>query len=495
MSAVAPRTPVQSAEAKGIRKMRFDHIRRLSAAPCGAAVLVLIATLFAAGEAFAVAGFSRQTGMSCNMCHTSHGGATPNFTFSGKKFNALGYRTPRVQVPDVDKGEAEDQGEFMRLLPTNWSGRFQWEALSNVKPPAGPNAGEWGEEETNPTARLAIFPFVGPVGDHFGMWSEFYVLPLRSVNQEWGIADTSYEEVDFRYVVNPDADNVFGFALNNQGVEGLFGFGPWPAVGLESEWANRGGLNGWTHPNFANIFAYGWMNDRWVWALGENTGDTNFGWSESNEVGMLGYAWQNGFSDELWTNLYFRSGNDVIPFVTDTSVPAEEHAFFFSEGIQGIGATRPAPCPSDPTFIEAGCPYLAEDVDDSTSVAADVRWSRHDVGDWSWEIVGRFSHDTEEYVDGAEAEKNMLGIATQFTWRHTYYIKPYVRDHTDFTFNDALGTEYDVDTSPTYGIWLAFKPVENFLLSFEYHNLQAWSLNEQAQDDGARYHISADIAF
>jgi hypothetical protein len=451
--------------------------------------------LVVSGNANAVAGFARQTGMSCNQCHTSHGAATPNFSFTGKKFNALGYRTPRIQQADIEKGEPEDRGEFLSLLPTQWSGRFQWSAVNNVKPPAGPNEGQWGEEQSNPTSRFAIFPFVGPIGDHFGVWTEAYIAPLSSANGEWTIGNGIYEEHDFRYVVNPDDEDVYGFAFTNQGVGELFGFGPWPAVGLNSEVTNRGGIGGYAHPNFSNLFAYGWMHDRWAWAIGKNTGDTNMGWSRSNTIGVLGYAFRNTNANEVWANLYFRSGNDALPLVTQTSVPQDAHDFYYSDAISGVTATRPASCPSVSDFILRGCPYLAEDLDSQSSIDAELRWGRQDMGDWSYEIVGRVGFNTEDYRDGAGTDKDTWGVAAQFGWRHTYYIKPYINGTSSFEFRDQTGTVHDIDTSTTYGFWLAYKPVENFILAFEYHKLQSWSLDAPAGDNGARYALVADISF
>jgi hypothetical protein len=456
----------------------------------------LLTSLVLSADAFAVAGFARQTGMSCNQCHTSHGGATPNFTFTGKKVNALGYRVPQVQPADIEKGEPEDRGEYLMLKPSQWSGRFQWQGVSNVKPPAGPNAGQWSEEDTNPTSRFAVFPFIGPIGKHFGVWTEFYIVPLSSGNGEWSIANTSYEEHDFRYVINPDSDdNVYGLALTNQGIGELFGFGPWPAVGLDSYTSNRGGIGGYTHPNFANVFAYGWMDDRWLWAIGENTGDTNSGWSRSNELGMLGYAISNTNDNELWANIYFRNGNDALPVVTDISIPEDTHDFAYSDAVSGITATRPADCPSASETILSGCPYLAEDLLDHTSVDVEARWSKQDWGNWSFEIVGRVGMNSEDYRDGASADLDTWGIATQFGYKHTYYIKPYVNGRSNFEFTDMSGTTHDIDTSESYGIWFGYKPTENFLLTLEYHNLQAWSLNGPALDDGARYALTADVSF
>ena len=457
-------------------------------------LVTLLITLLVSSEALAVAGFARQTGMSCNQCHTSHGGATPNFTFTGKKFNGLGYRTPQVQVSDYEKGKPEDKGEYLLLKPPQLSGRFQWQALSAVKPPAGPNAGKFGEAITNPTSRFALFPFVGPIGANFGIWTEIYLLPVGSGNSDWTIVHGSYEEHDFRYIINPDDDDVYSISLSNQPIDGLFGFGPWPAVGLNSEISNRGGIGGYLHPNFATVSALGWMHDRWVWALGANTGDTNMGWDRSNLIGLFGYAFKNSNANELWANIYFRTGNDALPLVTRNTVPTNEHEFFFSDSVRGVGGTRPALCPSTGKIL-SGCPYLAEDMDDFTSVETEVRWAQQDRGPWSFEIVGRLGFNSENYNDGAKTTFDTWGIATQFGWKHTYYIKPYINGRLDYEFTDLNGVKYDIDTSLTYGFWLAYKPVENFLLAFEYHNLQSWSLTAPAGDDGARYSITADISF
>ena len=456
---------------------------------------VFFLSIAISSDAFAVAGFARQTGMSCNQCHTSHGAATPNFTFTGKKFRALGYRVPDVQTADIKKGEPSDKGEHLSLNPVQWSGRFEWSALSNVKPPAGPNEGTWGEAQSNPTSRFAIFPFIGRIGEHFGMWTEGYFVPESSAKSEWTIANSVYEEHDFRYVINPDGDDVYGLAFTNQGTSQMFGFGPWPAVGLNSETYNRGGIGGYAHPNFGSLIAYGWMHDRWVWALGENTGDTNMGWDKSNVVGLLGFALANSNANEVWASVNFRTGDDALPLVTGDSVPTDKHDFYYADAVNGISATRPANCPSDTTYILSGCPYLAEDLDNHTAIDAEMRWGRQDAGNWSFEIVGRFGFNTEDYIDGASTDMNTWGIATQFGWKHTYYIKPYINGRSKFEFTDMTGTKHDIDTSASYGIWLAFKPIENMILSFEYHNLQSWSLDGGVRDGGARYNIIADVSF
>lgn len=459
------------------------------------ALLGMLAASLAPMDAEAVASFSRQTQMTCNQCHTSHGGATPNFTFSGKKFNAMGYRL-RSLPRQISKGQPEDQGEFLSMLPSMISGRLQWEAFSDVKPPAGPRAGEWLGVETNPTSRFSLFPFTGPIGDHFGVWTEIYIIPSTSAQGEWTIANASYEEHDFRFILNPGSkDNIYGLAFTNQGMGEIFGFGPWPAVGAMST-MDRGGIGGFQHPNRATLAAYGWMSDRWVWALAGFTGDTNLGWDQGNVKALLGYAWFNSNANELWTNLYYRGGGDALPVITDTTVPVDKHDFFFSSDVGGIDDLRPDPCPSNPRFIASGCPYLAEDTDDHTTYEGEVRWSQNNFASpFSWEVVARATFNSEEYIDGAETQKDAWSINAQVGWEHTYYVKPYVNGHFNFDFTDFLGTEHEIDTSPGWGVYLGYKPAENFLLTFGYHELQSFAVGRAAQDNGARWDITADISF
>lgn len=467
--------------------------------------LIIFIGFFAASEAHAVAAFTRQTGMSCNSCHTLHGAPTPNFTFTGKKFNALGYRLPgrpyQSQERTQEQGVGGARGEFLNLLPTTFSGRMQWSHASS-KPPG---ADDYGEVTSNPTSRLAFFPFVGPIGENFGVWTEFYIVPFTSEDNEWGIADTSYEELDFRYIFNPDnTDYIIGLALSNQGSAGLFGFGPFP--GLASG-IGRGGVGGYAHPNKAEIFAYGWMYDRWVWAIGPTTGDTNMGWDRTNVEGILGYALRNRNDDELWINFNFRTGNDALPMVSASGAQPSSRSWQYRDAIGGVSNTRRPPgdpCPGLDGRRPAGsCAYLAEEMDDHYSVDLEVRWGAQNVdsffgdksaGPWSWETVARLGANDEEYFDGAETKRTTWGIQTVIGYNHTYYFKPSIQDSFKYEFTDLNGTTYDIDTAISWNLTFAYKPVENFLIYFGYSNSQRNSLAGSAVT-GRSWQITADLSF
>jgi hypothetical protein len=476
------------------------------------AVLGLAGTFMIAGDAEAVAGFSRQTGMTCNSCHTLHGAPTPNFTFTGKKFNAVGYRLPgaphSVQERSQEQGEDDDRGEYFKLLPTTFSGRMQYQA-GQVSEPSG---GDWGDVITNPSSRLAFFPFVGPIGRHFGVWTEFYIVPFTSQDNEWGIADTSYEEVDFRYIFNPDnMDYTIGMALSNQSVYELFGFGPYP--GLPS-YLSRGGVGGYSHPNKAQVYTYGWMHDRWVWALGADTGDTNYNWSRSNVIGFFGYALRNRNDDELWINIAARSGGDALPLVSASGAQASSRSWQYRDAVGGVSNTRRVN-PADPTSdcIAAvlqgrrppgSCSYIAEELDDQHSIDLEVRWGAQNVdrffgsnrqpGVWSFEHVFRVGTNSEDYFDGAGTDRDTWGVQTVIGWKHTYFVKPSLQGHFKYEFTDMMGTRYDIDTKPAWNLTFAYKPVENFLLYLSYANNQSNSLTADATS-GRSLQVTADLSF
>lgn len=478
---------------------------------CAAAV-TLVALLFS-GNAFGVAGFARQTGMTCNACHTLHGAPTPNFTFTGKKFNAMGYRLPgaphHVQSDSQEQGEPEDRGEFFKLLPVSYSGRFQMQ-FASVNKPAGSD--DWGDVVTNPTSRLAFFPFTGPIGKHFGVWTEFYIVPFTSDDNEWGIADTSYEEMDFRYIFNPDnKDYTIGLALSNQSIYELFGFGPFPTS--ISSYVSRGGVGGYSHPNKAQAYAYGWMHDRWVWALGADTGDTNMDWAHGNVLGFLGWAINNRNDNELWLNLAARSGGDALPLVTANGAEDASRSWQYRDAIGGISDTRRVN-PNDPNSacdpgVRAGrrpgnsCAYIAEELDDHTSVDVEMRWGAQNVnrllgerspGPWSFEAVGRVGFNDEDYEDGAEAKRHIWGVETVIGWKHTYFFKPALTGHFDFEFTDRTGMKHDIDTATMWVLTFAYKPVENFLIYARLNSSQNFRLDGNAST-GQAFQITTDISF
>src|SRR2546428_5471969 len=136
------------------------------------AALVMVAKVASAR----VPAFVRQTGLTCNQCHMSWSNA-PDFTFTGLKFRANGYRTPWV----AEKVEAGEEGAVngQRLVLTLGS-MLSWHSRSIIvaqsKSASDPSLAEptAGSPFTSPISTVAMH-YSGPIGEHVGFWNEFYL--------------------------------------------------------------------------------------------------------------------------------------------------------------------------------------------------------------------------------------------------------------------------------------------------------------------------------
>jgi hypothetical protein len=447
-------------------KYKIGFMVRALPAVAVAGILFMACT----SPADAVPAFARQTNMSCNQCHTVHGGPVPNFTMTGKKFRSIGYRIPNVREM-VESGVEGDKGErlFLPLLDY-FSFRLQSELTSVSRSPV---SGDWGEVVTNPTTRLALF-WVGPIGDHFGIWNEWYFHTLGSADDEWSLDLASWDEFDLRYTVNPhNPDYTVGLGLTNQPVSDVLGFGPFPvfAGGRQTQ---RGEIGGYAHPNFGTVFLNGWMFDRWVWLLAGNTGDTNVGWDYANVIGELGYALLNTNADELWLHFVGRYGTDVLPLVTENYVKDGGRDWSYKDAVSGIAETRPE---------DAG-PYLSSDIDKATTMEGEIRWARQDWGPSSFESVLRFGRSTEDYRDDASTDLSTVGVDVVYGWKHTYYVMPFWNTRTTYDFTDHTGLKHSIDSEPQYGVNFGFKPTENFLVNLQVLNFQVLHLDDKPDNKG-----------
>jgi hypothetical protein len=244
-----------------------------------------------------------------------------------------------------------------------------------------------------------------------------------------------------------------------------------------------------------------------VYAVGAETGDTNYDWSEQNWLGFFGYALRNRNDDELWLNLAMRTGGDALPLVTVDGVENSSRSWQYRDDVGGISDTRRAPgtpCPGlEGRRVEGSCAYLAEELEDHTSIDAEVRWGKQNVdgffgqrgaGNWSFEMVGRLSWNDEDYFDGAGAERSSWGFQPVIGYKHTYYFKPLIQGDFDFEFTDLNGVTHDIDTKIGWSIAFAYKPVENYLIYAQYSNNQSNALDVGAES-GRSFSITADVSF
>lgn len=438
--------------------------------------IVAVGGLTLVASAHAVPSFTRQTGMTCAQCHVLFGAPVPNFTFTGKKFRMNGYRIPFV----TERIEAGQEGSLggkrlsMSLFPY-LSLRYQSVFASQAK---NPGAAAAGPISSNPTSRLAIFTG-GPVADYFGLWTELYLTPDGSPDGEWSFGLFSFDEYDFRFT-QMKGNNVFGLAFNNQGISEVSGFGPWP-ISVPQE-HNRGGFAGWSHPNRGNLLAYAWLNDKLLVTGGASPGQNNLDWKRLAYLGQVGYAIFNSDQRELWVNVMYKAGNDDIPFITGTR-PATNRTWSYNSTVGGIDATRTVPGP-----------YLSSDLDNTSRLTTEVRYSFIDRGPHSMEVAGRMNFNHDNYRDNAEATRNDLGAAVRYVYNRTYGLDLGMWKPTTFEFTDQAGTTYDIDTKVAYQSYLSFMPAMNMMLSLAYSNRQAQTLAADATT-GWSWSLGVDFLF
>jgi hypothetical protein len=445
---------------------------------CLALVGLLAAAGAAALDASAVPSFTRQSGMTCAQCHVMFGAPVPNFTFTGKKFRMNGYRLPFV-TDKIEAGEVGTVGGRRLTMPLfpYLSLRYQSVFAQQSKQPGAAAA---GPISSNPTSRLAIFTG-GPVADNFGLWTELYLTPDGSAgNAEWTLGVFSFDEYDLRFVKSV-GNSILGLAFNNQGISEVSGFGPWP-VSIPQE-HNRGGFQGWSHPNRGNLLAYGWLNDRVLVSFGASPGQNNLDWKRLSYLGQVAYAAFNSDERELWFNLMVKAGNDDIPLITGTQ-PNASRGWSYRNTVAGVRATMLAP----------DTVYLSSHLGDTRRVTGEARYGFIDRGPHSAEVALRVNLNKDTYADNAVAERNDVGGALRYVLNRTWGLDLGAWKPLKYEFVDRTGTTHDIPNKMSYTGYLSFQPAMNIILALQYGNAQNLTLDAAAVT-GWNWAMNIDFLF
>lgn len=428
-------------------------------------IVALGALTLAPQKAEAVPSFVRQTGMTCAQCHVMFGAPVPNFTFTGKKFRMNGYRVPFV----TERIEAGQEGALggkrlnISLFPYI-SLRYQSVFATQAK---APGAAAAGPISSNPTSRLAIFTG-GPVGDYFGLWTEMYLTPDGSATGEWSLGLFSFDEYDFRYTRMKN-NNVFGLAFNNQGIAEVSGFGPWSPGGSQ---LNRGGVNGWSHPNRGNFLAYAWLNDKLLITGGASPGENNLDWKKLGYLGQVAYAIYNSDAKEAWVNVMIKAGNDGIPLATN-SVPSTTgtRVWNYTAGVTGVPA------------------FLNTQISKFTRITTELRYAFIDRGPHSMEVGAAYNMNTDNYLTGDELKQNSVFGRVRYVNNRTYGLDLTVGKQVSYQYN---GT--DIPNKMSYNSYFTFQPAMNMIIALSYGNTQALTVGAPALT-GWNWALNVDYLF
>ncbi|MGH7127012.1 MAG: hypothetical protein ACREIV_00485 [Planctomycetaceae bacterium] len=445
--------------------------------------LAAAALLVGTAEAGAVPSFTRQTGMTCNQCHVSFGGPVPNFTSTGKRFKLNGYRMPMVaeKIEAGEPGTASGRRLNIPLIPY-LSFRYQSVFASQSK---APGADEAGPITSNPTNRLSFFPG-GALGDNFGLWIELYLTPDGSPDRNWTLGLFSFDEFDLRFVKITER-NTFGLSFSNQSIKELAGFGPWPTV-LSN--MTRGGFAGWSHPNRGNMYAYGYLNNKVIAAVGASPGEDNLDWDRLNYQAQLAYAPLNSDNAELWFNVATQFGNDGIPIITTTR-PTPDRTWAYGDVAEGISQLRS----SDPAQQVA---YTSSDIGDYFRIEPEVRYGFVDKGPHSLESMVRYVIARETYSDNAEAKQDALAGGIRYMFDRTIGGDVLLTKYTRFDFIDPAGSTHEIDTGTvSLNTYLKYQPAMNFILMLQVGNSNRNTLlpDQPTVSAGWSWSLGADILF
>lgn len=473
-------------------------MNRWKVAVGGAAALAALAFV---GDAHAVPSFVRITGLTCNQCHVQFT-PNPDFTWTGKKFRWNGMRTPWVQERVEAGQEGAITGRRLTLNFVNYfSMGFEQTLISQGKDaydPAGP-ASETSPLSGNPVANLSTF-YAGPIGDHIGVWNEIYWTaagggadnPFRYV---------AWDELDLKLVWNPGG-NITGFSIYTEPLPTTFAF-QFASGAPTHVW--RGGT-AQAHTPRMGINAYGFWKDRLLTVLALEAGEDNNDWQGINPItgdterrmnvlAMAAYAFRNRDDGELWAWGYIKTGNDVVPMITNAAVNRADRRFSFSTNVDGINDFSPDR-DGDPTTggVNGGDPYISSQSDKTFRSQFNLEYGFIDRGRWSARTAVGVSFNGETYTDGAKIKENGIGWTTRWNYDRTWEWQLALTKRVKWEYTDSTGTVHDIPNDFNINARFHRRLAMNFVAFLVASNDQNIILNENWKN-GYSWEIGFDYYF
>src|ERR1700719_799217 len=162
-----------------------------------------------------VPSFGRMTGYTCNQCHMTWT-PTQDFTFTGQKFRMNTYREPFI----ADKIEAGNEGALngKRLvlgLQNYWTWHYRSNIVSQSKAASDPAVPSPSASAISGNMFGSVgIDYTGPIGEHFGIWTEYYIDGAGGVGNVRG--SWTNAEYTMAWATNPGGPgNVLGVVWTN----------------------------------------------------------------------------------------------------------------------------------------------------------------------------------------------------------------------------------------------------------------------------------------
>lgn len=428
---------------------------------------VIAAAVVWATRAEAVPSYVRQTGFSCNQCHVSWAPA-PDFTMTGMKFRMNGYRDPFT----ADKIEAGQEGAIngKRLvlgLQNAWTFHYRSSLLQQSKAPSDPlqPAPNVSSISTNQFSSVG-FDYAGPIGEHFGIWTEYYVDAAGSVGNVRG--DMTNAEYTVAFATNPGGPgNIFGIVWTNQEVPNDMGFSPIRS-GAPSSWFANLPRSGRILPN-SRLAAYVFLADRLAFNVGIMAGEDNTDYKTLAWGGLVGYAIKNTDDFMLWVSMPWKLGADLMPLVSNkvfvNSAPAR---YDYVDQVTGVSA-----------FRSANAPYGSANMGDGLRIDPEIRLGITDRGPHSILAVASYAYERDTYDDGSKAVNQGWGVTARYYWERTLGLNVTFSQRTKWEFTDRFGVVHPAKSALNWSFGPTYRVAMNAALELTFNRTQALVLDRQ----------------
>jgi len=429
-----------------------------------------------------VPSFVRMTGYTCNQCHMTWT-PTPDFTITGQKFRMNAYREPFV----ADKIEAGNEGAINgKRLVLGLQNYFTWHYRSNLlqqsKNASDPALPEPASSPiSNTMFGTVAFDYCGPIGEHFGIWTEYYLDSAGGVGNVRG--EITNAEYTVAYATNPGGPgNVIGIVWTNQELPNDMGFSPFRS-GAPDHLSHITPAVGRIQPQ-NRIAQYGFINNRFLYDVGLSTGEDNTDFTRVDYEGGFGYAVGNTDYKQMWLLFWYELGNDIVPMISQNVFVWANNAFTTRDAVTGISALH-----------AGGASYNSSNTGDFHRFEPEIRVSAVDHGpwSWSWSIVPWFG-ERENYNDGSYATNSGGGASTRFCWERTICFTPTYGWSSEFNFIDRFGVTHDIPIDASYNVFLTYRVAMNAALEFQVGNAQS-SVLDQNYRNGWSWSIAWQFLF
>lgn len=432
-----------------------------------AAAALVCALPFFATESQAVPAFARQTGMVCTTCHIGQDNV-PNFTRTARIFQMRGYFTPVIRERirgdgQTIEGEPQYGGDYLSLnMMDFFSARFVSELAQQSK-----SGSVKSDVTSTPAARMSMF-FTGPITDWLGLWTEIGYLANNSLNsvtvgQTGPTNENTFAFDEFRLATSRtiNENSFIGMSIGNEPgdvvSEFLFPLGIPRFFSL-----GQGGVG--KAMTMSTISFHAFLDDQWWIQFAPNSGVTNNSFSNGWQQ-YYALAWNplRQTENDLWLALEFSHGNDnasiltpnKVSFICPTSCPAGvvDSSLSFTNSLGG----RTIP----------GAPV--EVVKTFNTYSWRIEHTAADRGPHSWVALIEGNGTKQDYVSGASAKRDLVGLYLRYYYLRTYGF--YASWYHDFKYEytSPTGVKFDAGSTNGSNLTLLWSPAMNFSVHWSFN--------------------------